>query len=141
MRILLSLWDAFTSPFYTIRNFLENVFEDFKRRWQCFKRGYSQIDVWDIDWWFIRTVKSMLEDFKSVHWGHPTGITDDEWESILEEMINHLELMDEINAIKSLGLTLETFSCEDYKKVNDIMTENKERFFELFSKWFYSLWD
>lgn len=25
----------------------------------------------------------------------PSGITDDEWESILEEMINHLELMDE----------------------------------------------
>lgn len=42
---------------------------------------------------------------------------------------------------KSLGLTFETFSCEDYKKVDDIMTENKERFFELFSKWFYSLWD
>lgn len=31
MRILLSLWDAFTS------------------------------------WWFVRTVKSMLKDFKSVH--------------------------------------------------------------------------
>ena len=27
------------------------------------------MDVWDIDWWFIRTVKSMIEDFKSVHWG------------------------------------------------------------------------
>lgn len=141
MRILLSLWDAFTSSLYTIRNFFESVFEDFKRSWQCFKRGYSQTDVWNIDWWFVKTVKSMLEDFKNVHWGHPTGVTDDEWESILEEMIDHLELMDEINAIKSLGLTLETFSCEDYKKVDDIMTENKERFFELFSKWFYSLWD
>lgn len=141
MRILLSLWDEFTSPFYMICNFFGNVFENFKRRCQCFRRGYSQIDVWDIDWWFVRTVKSMLEDFKSVHWGHPTGVTDDEWESILGEMINHLELMDEKNVIKSLGLTLETFSCGDYKKVDDIMTENKERFFELFSKWFYSLWD
>lgn len=141
MRILLSLWDAFTSPFYMICNFFGNVFENFKRRCQCFRRGYSQMDVWDIDWWFVRTVKSMLKDFKSVHWGHPTGVTDDEWESILEEMIDHLELMDEENVIKSLGLTRKNLSYEESQKIGNIMIKNKECFFKLFSKWFYSLWD
>lgn len=73
--------------------------------------------------------------------GHPTGVTDDEWESILEEMINHLELMDEENVIKSLGLTRKILSYEESRKIDNIMIKNKERFFELFSKWFYSLWD
>lgn len=30
---------------------------------------------------------------------------------------------------------------ESYKKANDLMEENKDRFFELFSKYFFCLWD
>ena len=60
-------------------------------------------------------------------------------------MISCLELMDEDNVYKLLGYKdddwLSRLSPKDYKAVYQIMEENKDRFFELFSKYFYSLWD
>ena len=49
--------------------------------------------------------------------------------------------MDEDNAEKHLGIPDNDHSIESYNKVNDLMEENKNRFFELFSKYFYHLWD
>jgi hypothetical protein len=49
--------------------------------------------------------------------------------------------MDEDEAEKYLGIADDDYSAESYKKVNDLMDEKKNRFFELFSKHFYSLWD
>lgn len=65
----------------------------------------------------------MLEDLKNKHCGHPY-------------------LMDEEGARKSLNMAFDSLlSGTDYKKIGEIMDKNKERFFELFSKWFYNLWD
>jgi hypothetical protein len=32
-------------------------------------------------------------------------------------------------------------SYDEHKRIGDTMEENKNRFFELFSKWFFDLWD
>ena len=63
------------------------------------------------------------------------------WENTLTEMINCLELMDEDAARKRLNILDSDYSFESYKKINDLMEENKDRFFELFSKYYFSLWD
>ena len=63
------------------------------------------------------------------------------WENTLTEMISCLELMDEENAEKFLGIAANDYSVESYDKVTNLMEESKNRFFELFSKHFYSLWD
>lgn len=56
-------------------------------------------------------------------------------------MIDCLELMDEDKAQAHLGIAEDDYSAESYKKVGELMEEKKNRFFELFSKWFFNLWD
>lgn len=134
--------------YHKIRNAVQDFWYDFRRRVQRFKRGYAYSDVWDIDFWFMRTIKPMLIHLRDHGIGVPWDLYnhDDEneridWENILTEMVECLDLMDEDNAQKYLGIADDDHSVESYKKVNDFMYEKKDRFFELFSKHFYSLWD
>lgn len=126
---------------------IKNAWYDFRCRCQRFKRGWAYGDVWDMDVWFIRTVKPMLTHLKDHGIGIPGEFCIGEdgnriyWENTLTEMISCLELMDEDNAEKYLGISDDNCSVESYKKVHDLMEENKNRFFELFSKYFFDLWD
>ena len=136
-----TLWDRLTMPFYRARNFFRNKWWGFRKRYQRFKRGFAWGDVWDMDAWFISTAKLMLEHFLEKHCGYPNNIDNEEWEAILKEMIDCLELMDEDKAKAHFGITDYDYSPESYKKVGELMEEKKDRFFELFSKWFFNLWD
>ena len=133
--------------YYRIKNKLIYDFDSLRARIQRFKRGYSYGDVWDMDFWFMRTVKPMLIHLRDYGIGIPGEfcIGDDGnriyWENTLTEMISCLELMDEDNAEKYLGIENNDFSVEDYNKKWALMEENKNRFFELFSKYYYNLWD
>lgn len=134
--------------YYRIKNKLIYDFDSLRARIQRFKRGYSYGDVWDMDFWFMRTVKPMLIHLRDHGIGVPNDLylqgADNEriiWENTLTEMISCLELMDEDNAEKYLGIADNDYSVESYKKVTNLMEESKNRFFELFSKHFYSLWD
>lgn len=134
--------------YYKLKNKLIYDVDSLRARIQRFKRGYSYGDVWDMDFWFMRTAKPMLIHLRD----HGIGISnelylqdaDNErilWENILTEMISCLEPMYEDNAEKHLGIENKDFSVEDYEKKWALMEENKNRFFELFSKYFYCLWD
>lgn len=135
--------------YYQLKNKLIYDVDSLRARIQRFKRGYSYGDVWDMDYWFMRTVKPMLIHLRNHGIGIPNELylqdADNErilWENTLTEMISCLELMDEDNAEKYLGLeNKERWSLEDYNKRWALMEENKNRFFELFSKYFYCLWD
>ena len=134
--------------YYRIKNKLIYDIDSLKARCQRFRRGYSYGDVWDMDFWFMRTVKPMLIHLRDHGIGIPNDLylqdADNErilWENTLTEMISCLELMNEDNAEKYLGIENKDFSVEDYEKKWALMEENKNRFFELFSKHFYSLWD
>lgn len=133
--------------YYKIKNKLIYDVDSLRARIQRFKRGWAYGDVWDMDVWFIRTVKPMLTHLKDHGIGIPGEFCIGEdgnriyWENTLTEMISCLELMDEDNAEKYLGISDDNRSVESYKKVHDLMEENKNRFFELFSKYFFDLWD
>lgn len=136
-----TLWDKITMPFYRVRNFFRDKWWEFRQRCQRFKRGFAWSDVWDMDAWFVSTAKPMLKHLLEKHCGHPCNIENEEWEAILHEMIDCLELMDEDKAQAHLGIADDDYSPESYKKVGELMEEKKDRFFELFSKWFFNLWD
>ena len=135
--------------YYRIKNKLIYDVDCLRARIQRFKRGYSYGDVWDMDFWFMRTVKPMLIHLRDHGIGIPNELylqdADNErilWENTLTEMIGCLELMYEDNAEKYLGIeNKERWSLEDYNKRWALMEENKNRVFELFSKYFYCLWD
>ena len=135
--------------YYKLKNKLIYDIDSLRARCQRFKRGYSYGDVWDMDFWFMRTVKPMLIHLRDHGIGIPNELylqdADNEriaWENTLTEMINCLDLMDEDNAEKHLGIeNKERWSLKDYNKRWALMEESKNRFFELFSKYFYCLWD
>lgn len=136
-----TLWDKITTPFYRVRNFIRDKWYNLRCRCQRFKRGYAWSDTWDMDYWFVETVKPMLEHLLKHHCGYPGDITNEEWESILKEMIECLSVMEEESAMEHLGITYDDYSLDSAKRVSELMNTNKDRFFELFSKWFYGLWD
>lgn len=134
--------------YYRIKNFFVYGWDRFRRRCQRFKRGYSYGDIWDMDYWFMSTVKPMLTHLRDYGIGVPGALYLDgaenereAWESILTEMIECLELMDEDNAQQHLRIADDDHSIESYNRVWNLMLEKKNRFFELFSQHFYSLWD
>ena len=129
--------------YYKIRNAFRELKYDFRRRCQRFKRGYSYGDVWDMDYWFIRTVKPMLTHLRDHGIGIPNELYQDgddkereAWEAVLTEMIECLEDMDRYAVEEKYNL-----HGDSYQRSWDIVEKNKNRFFELFSKWFFSLWD
>lgn len=138
--------------YHRIKNKLIYDVDSLKARIQRFKRGYSYGDVWDMDCWFKRTAKPMLIHLRDHGIGIPWDLYNHEdenervdWENTLTEMINCLDMMDEDKVRESLGFgdrcSYNHMTHEDYKRVEDVMEVNKNRFFELFSKHFYSLWD
>lgn len=137
------------SLFSRIKYKIDRLWDNFCCRCQRFKRGYAYSDVWDMDAWFMRTAKPMLIHLRDYGIGIPGELVVDgenqraNWENVLTEMINCLDMMDEDNVYESLGFYDydQLLSIEDYKRVGAIMEENKNRFFELFSEYFYALWD
>ena len=133
--------------YHRIKNAISGFWYDFRCRCQRFKRGWAYSDVWDIDVWFMYTVKPMLIHLRDYGIGIPNELVSDgenervNWENTLTEMISCLELMDE-NAVREyLGISDSDYSFESNQKVRDLMEENKDRFFELFSKYYFDLWD
>ena len=133
--------------YYRIKNAISGVYWDFRVRCQRFIRGYAWSDVWSMDYWFMRTVKPMLLHLYHNHHGVPMEFENhpDGWKEVLNEMIHCLDMMDEDNAYAFFGFCeiedYDRMTKEDYLNIFNTMEENKNRFFELFSKYFYDLWD
>ena len=131
-----------------IKNKIEYGLDNLNGRMQRFKRGWSYGDAKDLDCWFMNNVKPMLIFLRDHGCGIPWDLYKadaenerEDWEAILTEMIDCLTLMREDEAQKYLGIADKDWTVESYNKVNNLMEEKKNRFFELFSKHFYSLWD
>lgn len=140
------LIDRIQDIYYPIIGRIERKYDNLRARCQRFKRGYSYGDVYDMDYWFIRTARPMLVHLRDNGRSYPGIFKDgDEWRQVLSEMINCLDFMDEDNVYNHLGfIEFEDIMCmtvDDFKHVDEIMDQNKDRFFELFSKYFYNLWD
>lgn len=134
--------------YHKIKNALFYNVNCLRARWQRFLRGYSYGDIWDMDFWFKRTVKPMLIHLRDYGLSAPNdlylhGVENEReaWEAVLDEMIACLDFMDEDNVQKYLGIENDDYSYESYRKTYDFMDEKKNRFFELFSKYFWNLWD
>lgn len=108
-------------------------------------KGYDEYATWETFDWFIHTMKSILTDYKKSHWGYPItdfNLSDEEnekvWENNIDTMLSLLDDMDEENEKYQYEgeYDLERDKCNHAARV---LAKNK--FFELFSKSFYDLWD
>lgn len=106
------------------------------------KHGYSPAAQWETFEWFIAVMREILINYRNNRMGTPVVIPDyniddlisenkniEIYNNILNEMIELLDKMDECNYLTYNNASLEA------------MNAAKDRFFELFSKYFYALWD
>ena len=106
------------------------------------KHGYLPAAQWETFEWFIAVMREILINYRDNRMGTPVVIPDyniddlisenkniEIYNNILNEMIELLDKMDECNYLTYNNASLEA------------MNTAKDKFFELFSKYFYTLWD
>ncbi len=112
-----------------------------KRIFFTLKHGYSPVAQFETFEWFIAVMREILINYRNNRTGTPVVIPDydadslisenkniEAYNNILNEMIELLDKMNEGN------LTYDNASLRT-------MNTAKNKFFELFSKYFYTLWD
>lgn len=121
---------------YVYRSFykLKEALRHLKWRCQRFSRGYADIDCWDIDEWFTKSILKILKQFKSNLHGHPFDMTEEEWEAVLQEMIDCFELVDQSDDIIYL-------EPAEQMKLNEKVIAAKNKGLDLFKEHFFDLWD
>ena len=116
-----------------------------KRIFFTLKHGYSPVAQWETFGWFIAVMREILVNYRDNRTGTPVVIPDyniddlisenkniEIYNNILNEMIELLDKMDECNS---------TYNGVSLEKMHSTMDSAKNKFFELFSKYFYTLWD
>ena len=103
-------------------------------------RGYSNQELYSFYYCFVERYIKILKDFKKHNIAYPINLNEEQWDKILDEMIYHLEMMDEENVIKQLSKNMPDDFIPNYKTVFEIMERHRKEFFNLFSENFYNLW-
>lgn len=135
--------DKLLYPFVWLWARAEEKCRNLRYRFQCFKKGYSDRDVWEMRDWFIRTAKPMLRQMSVKACNYPEEAGEEQWREILQEMADLLEIMDiwdDTAARKQAGLTAADKSPEVAQRISAEKEQAKNRFFFLFNKWFYDMW-
>ena len=116
-----------------------------KRIFFTLKHGYSPVAQWETFSWFISVMREILVNYRDNRMGTPVVIPDYNADSLISEnkniraynnilnkMIKLLDKMDECNS---------TYNGVSLEEMHSAMDSAKNKFFELFSKYFYTLWD
>ncbi len=107
---------------------------EFKWFIQRGRRGYADSDLWSLDYYLSDWMPKALRQLKKHHTGYPgwkEANTDAKWKAILEKMAIGFEA----SSKQKDALLLPT--SKRYKKFQKQIDEG----FDLFAKWYGSLWD
>ncbi len=124
---------------------IKNIPLYFKMIHHLVKHGYDEYATWETFDWFINTMKDILTYYRNHHQGYPVAYNfneilqedlEKEYDADLDKMISLLNDMDENNP----KYERKEYQ-KDWKRHYEEMFAAKDKFFELFSKYFYNLWD
>lgn len=73
-------------PIHAVWEFIKDIPFLIRCCHQRIHKGYCVKDTWSIDYWFISTLKPMLEDLKNDHHGFPAFLEYDYWEEHKDEI-------------------------------------------------------
>ena len=106
--------------------------------WQRQTWGFDETEIWSLDYTIIKFVYPRLKFFREGNYGgmpkHPTELdaegfprhlTSEEWEGILDEMLEGFQLVLDDVSYPLMG--------EDHKKLEHSM--------DVFREWFFALWN
>lgn len=111
-----------------LRHKITTLKRELEYAWQRAWKGYDESYWYGLDSTFVELYISLLTRLRMDMNSYPPDMTVEEWESILDEMIS---------CLKAMRVLFVSGVDRDY---DDIM-EKKDRFFKLFNKYFYHLWD
>lgn len=112
-----------------------------KRVVYTLRHGYPPQATWEIYEWHRCVMLETLSEFRKNLNGYPIFDENasaspeeqyDKWGAIIDEMCEYLDAMAEDNY---------DLSIENLEKSDLARTEAKDKFFELFSKYYFHLWD
>ena len=123
---------------------LKEKFWDLKMKKERAKKGFCVEDTWSVYDWFLNTVPKILTELNKNRMGHPTDMADKEWGDIIDRMI--------FCFTEANDYTCSQTNSIDYDKDRDKWREReieivnyrdkmKNEGLELFSKYFWNLWD
>ena len=142
-------------------DFFAHYWRDLKCAYERATKGYCFRDLWSIDDWFLNVFPIMLQDFNKIRNGHPGNITEEEWNTIIEDMIISFKNADE-EQTDYLNKYEEEYDKIIFKGDNNYTDKEKElqknyyneenkkfeyrkhnlqKGFQLLNKWFFALWD
>jgi hypothetical protein len=100
--------------------------ETFKQ--QRLERGFDDTETWNLDYTIASFILPRLKRFKQVANCYPGNMTLEEWEDILDKMIDAFEFK-----VKEDD---ESWTLEEEKAVSDRVQEG----LDLFAKYYFCLW-
>lgn len=112
-----------------------------KRVIYTLRHGYPPQATWEIYEWHRCVMLETLSEFRKNLNGYPASYDDedsspeeqyDKWGAIIDEMCNYLDVMGEDSY---------DYSIENFKKNDLARIEAKDKFFALFSKYYFDLWN
>ena len=98
---------------------------DMRHVCQRITRGWDDSDLWSLDHSLAKLILPRLKRFKDCRGGYPHGMTDQEWDDILGEMIYGIEWY----------ASGDCWNCFDQAK-----SERAHKGLELFGKYYGHLW-
>lgn len=100
--------------------------------------GYEPTAVFAMDTVFIERYLEIMKQFK-YGWSYPGEMSYKEWQKIIQSMIDYLEILaaNEPSFFKEDG----SYDKEKHAKYGAERMRTKEEFFELFSLFFFDMWD
>lgn len=136
-----NLWDKITILFYRIKNKIRDTYWKIRYGFQRMFKDYDNADMLCTYDKFVERYTKILTEYRKTHIGYVCSMTNEEWETIIDEMIYHLHYMDEETVTKELEKDVSDDWSVSLDIVYQIMEKHKNEFFELFSQYFYSLWN
>lgn len=120
------------------------MFRKLKMKRQRAEQGYCDEDIYNVYDWFLNIVPRVLIDFNKNRIGHPCDLTDKEWDNIIERIIFCLseaneDICTQTNEFSPVTNLTKWEEREDElgKYRNSMLKEG----LELFTKYFWNLWD
>ncbi len=120
-----------TSPSYWLKNF-KSLVQSFKFAWQRITRGYSDGDVWDLDFYLSKLLPAALRELAETSDSYPEFFSSgaicgslENWQAYLKDAAMHFEAIDK----------------EDDVFVNEKMISEIGLGFKMVSDMFFDLWD
>lgn len=126
-------WEKIYYPCLRFYDYIVDIPKNIKWFIQRGKRGYSDSDLWSLDWYLCTWMPEALREMKRMAHGHPGSLKSvREWKQILEKIAlgfegqRHLQEMD--------------YDIDNKVKTTKYQKDYEEGM-ELFTKWFRHLWD